>query len=88
MIEPFKDFFGNSGQRNLLVNSVVDTRNYLTHFDERLANKVARGERLWQLCMKLEALLQMYLLRLIGLDDESIGQITRSNADLHAKLKT
>lgn len=88
MIEPFKDFFGTSGQRKLLVNSVVDTRNYLTHFDQRLANKVARGERLWQLCMKLEALLQLYLLRLIGLDDESIIQITRSNAVLHRKLRT
>lgn len=87
MIDPFKDFFGSNGQRKLLVNSVVDTRNYLTHFDERLADRVARGEKLWQLCMRLEALLQLFLLRLIGLDHESIGQITRSSTVLGAKLK-
>lgn len=88
MVGPFKDFFGDKKQRKSFVHLVVDTRNYLTHFDERLANKTARGERLSQLCMKLEALFQLFLLRQIGLDDECISQIIRVNAALHYKIKT
>jgi hypothetical protein len=33
LIEPFKYLFGNNEKREKLVNRILDTRNYLTHYD-------------------------------------------------------
>ena len=34
ILEPYKRWFGNSSTRDALVNTICDTRNYLTHYDE------------------------------------------------------
>ena len=86
MIEPFKDLFGNSKKRNSFIGKVVDTRNYLTHYDSQLESKAAHGEELWRLYRKLEALFQLHFLRLIGMDIESIKPIIKKNKNLRNKL--
>ena len=86
MIDPFKDLFGNSKKRNSFIGKVVDTRNYLTHYDSSLENKAANGEDLWKLYRKLEALFQLHFLQLIGMDIESIKSIIKENKDLRNKL--
>lgn len=86
MIEPFKDLFGNSKKRNSFIGKVVDTRNYLTHYDSQLESKAAHGEELWRLYRKLEALFQLHFLRLIGWDIESIKSIAKNNKHLCHKL--
>jgi hypothetical protein len=55
MVEPFKDLYGDPGQRKHFIGKVIDTRNYLTHYDTRLTQQAARGDDLSKLCMKLEA---------------------------------
>ena len=86
MIKPFKDLFGNGRQRDSFIGKVVDTRNYLTHYDSRLETKAASRESLWELCMKLEALFQLHFLWLIGMDIESIKSIVNENSTLRDKI--
>lgn len=86
MIEPFKDLFGNSRKRNSFIGKVVDTRNYLTHFDSSLENKAASGEDLWKLYRKLEALFQLHFLRLMGIDDNAIKSMVNENFALRDKI--
>jgi len=86
MVKPFKDLFGNEKERGSFIRKVVDTRNYLTHYDSGLETKAASRESLQELCMKLEALFQLHFLRLIGMDSESIKSIANKNPTLCHKL--
>jgi hypothetical protein len=87
MIHPFQDLYSSQKERKSFISKVIDTRNYLTHYDSELARKAASGEELWKLCMKLEALFQLHFLRLIGLDGESIDNIIKENYALRSKLE-
>ena len=87
LIGPFRDHFGNSQQRGIFVNRVVSTRNYLTHYDVSIENEAAMGRNLYVLCEKLDALLQLNLLRVIGFDsDSSIESILEGCTHLRRKL--
>lgn len=88
MIEPFQHLYGSPKECQSFVGKVVATRNYLTHYDSRLAKQSANGEELWKLCMKLEALFQLHFLRLIGLDGKTIDNIVEKNHALRNKLKS
>ena len=59
LIEPFEHLLGDGRERRFLVNTICDTRNYLTHFDERDTKDRARGTggncstctARWQACL-------------------------------------
>ena len=87
MLEPFMELYGDSKQRKHFIGKVIDTRNYLTHYDARLSQQAAGGEELWKLCMKLEGLFQLHFLRLIGLNGESINTLVKENHALRSKLE-
>lgn len=87
MIEPFKDLYGNKKERNSFISKVVDTRNYLTHYDKGLINRMAQEEDLITLYLKLEALFQLHFLKIIGMKIESIYSIINKNRDLNYKLR-
>lgn len=86
MIEPFKDLYGCASERKSFIGKVLDTRNFLTHYDPRLADQAASGAELWELCMKLEGLFQLHLLRLINLNDDLIAQLSKQNDAIRHKL--
>lgn len=88
MLEPFEILYGGAKERKYFIGKVIDTRNYLTHYDPKLAQQAASGEALWKLCMKLEALFQLHFLRLIGLDAEFIRQLANENHALRSKVET
>ena len=75
LIEPFKDIFGNNRERKKLIIKIVDTRNYLTHYDPSLESKAAKGRDLVILCRKIETLFQLHFLQLIGFSQEDINAI-------------
>ena len=75
LIEPFKNHFGNKKKRKKFINRIVDTRNYLTHYDPNLEPKAAKGQALQVLCQKIEALFQLHFLQLIGFSQEDINAI-------------
>jgi hypothetical protein len=47
-------------------NKIVDTRNYMTHYDISLEDKASRGNDLWELVKKLEILVEVCLLSETG----------------------
>ena len=87
MIAPFRDLFGNDSARSKFTNQVVKTRNYLTHYDHGIKNEaVTEPEELLQLHSKLEALVQLHLLQLLGIEDDHIKAIATRYPPLQQKL--
>ena len=86
MLDPFKEYYGSAKQQKRFIDSVIITRNYLTHYDVNLSMKAVKGEDLWRLCMKLEALFQLHFLRLVGLDVSLINNLIERNEAIRGKL--
>ena len=88
-VKPFRSWFGSKKETESFITKVVDTRNYFTHYDSSLATKAASGEDLWKLCQKLEALFQLHLLVLVGIDPKPIveGLVVKGYSRLGNKLK-
>ena len=83
LIEPFDCFIDNE-RKPRLINSIKDTRNYLTHpdSDSDLESKAAKGKDLILLCLKMNALFRLQFLKLIGFDEQEIDDIVDECARL------
>ena len=87
MIAPFEDLFGTGNDRAAFVNQIVTTRNYLTHYDYGIQNDaVTEPRELLQLYSKLEGLVQLRLLDLLGFDNQHIRRIVGRFLPLKQKL--
>lgn len=60
---------------------VVQTRNYLTHFDPLVKESAAIGEELYHLCLPLRRLMEYHLLIDLGFDPEFAESAARKGAD-------
>lgn len=72
LIEPYKKYFGNNKKRNSLVRDIVETRNYLTHYDESFEQKKLSNNELLILCLKIEIIFQFNILSFLGFNDTQI----------------
>ncbi|NQU35431.1 MAG: hypothetical protein HQ521_19570 [Bacteroidetes bacterium] len=88
VIEPFKDLIGNLKYRKKLIDDVVNTRNYFTHYDTSLKESISKGDQLWYLTLKLEAILQMHLLNVIGFTFNEIELVVKNSDSLRFKLQS
>lgn len=61
--------------RQAFIDLLVDTRNYLTHSDQRLASKAATGGDLYWLNERLGVLIQAGLLIAVGLTQERVSEL-------------
>ena len=87
IIEPFKEFLGTSKERNKLIRTIVDTRNYLTHYEKSLDSVAASGRDLWLLCLKMEAIFQLHLLQVLGFTQAEVKSVFDNSHELQQKLK-
>ncbi|WP_299316444.1 HEPN domain-containing protein [uncultured Halomonas sp.] len=87
IIEPFKELLGTSKERNKLIRAIVDKRNYLTHYDQSLETAVVKGEELWVLCLKMEAIFQLHLLQILGFTQSEVKSVFENSHELQQKLK-
>jgi len=87
IIEPFKKLIGTSKKREKLITTIVATRNYLTHYNEALESKAARGRDLLLLCLKMEAIFQLHLLQVLGFTQEEVQSVFDHSDELQQKLK-
>jgi hypothetical protein len=87
IVTPFKELIGNSKERNKLIRTIVDTRNYLTHYDKSLQSKAANGRDLWVICHRMEAIFQLHLLQVIGFKETEINSVFKNSYALQQKLK-
>jgi hypothetical protein len=87
LFAPFDEYFG-SEQRKPLIRQIVDTRNFLTHYDESLKSRAAEGRALWILVRKMDALLMLIFLQQMGLNASEIAQIARNDNRLKDYLRS
>ena len=85
--QPFEDIIRNQTTREELISTIVNTRNYWTHYDRRLESKAAKDEDLPLLCLQMESLFQLYLLRLIGFRREQIDAILANSIFTQAETQ-
>lgn len=86
IIEPFKSHIGSSPVRSKLLTRIVDTRNYLTHYDQSLHDKAANGKDLWLLCIKMEAIFNLHFLKVAGFSDLEVAALVENCYSLRRKL--
>ena len=87
VIEPFGELFGTKKERKRLIEHIVNTRNYLTHYDKKLEGKaVTEPAKLLALYLKIEGLVQLRLLKLLGMDAEKMVDIAMRYRPLREKL--
>jgi hypothetical protein len=72
--ENLSEFIEN---KNAFIGEVVDTRNYLTHYDKK--GKAAIGEELFPIIQKLKILLEICLLIELGFSSEKIKKLFSRN---------
>jgi len=87
MIEPFRKFYGSESERNSFVGAVVNVRNQIVHSDTELPKSPSDTKKTFVLCAKLQSLLQLHLLRIIGMDGKNIEKIIKENDDLRSNLE-
>ena len=74
LTDPFEKYmFGQ--KRPKMINKIVKTRHYLTHYEEKLEQEAAKGEELEFLCRKMNALFRLHFLKLIGFSEQEIDDI-------------
>jgi ApeA N-terminal domain 1 len=86
IVKPFKGIIGNAKERSKLITRIVDTRNYLTHYDESSKLKAADGQDLLSLCYKMEAVFQLHFLQVLGFTPEEIKSLLSNSYPLQEKL--
>lgn len=65
-------------ERNAFIEKIVDTRNYYTHHDEELRDKILKDEKLEQAIKVLEALIEIALMSEMGISDEEIKKLRKN----------
>jgi hypothetical protein len=78
LIKPFDELLENKQQKRL-INFIVDTRNYLTHYDEELKHKAALEINAYHLCQITEIFFKLIILNKLGLTKEQIDNIINNN---------
>ena len=72
LLEPLCDIEGSGFSRANLrddIKSIVDSRNYYTHYDPELYKIAIRDEQLAQLNRRMTKVLRYYILKLVGLSE-------------------
>jgi len=87
IIEPFKEILGSNKERNKLIRDIVNTRNYLTHYDNSLESVAVKGRNLLMLCFKMEAIFQLHLLQMLGFTETEIKSVFENSYELKQKFK-
>ena len=85
IIKPFKDLIKIDENQQELIDSIVLTRDYLTHHNPSKELKAAKGVDLWPLSMKMELLLELHFLQLMGFSREKIDSVVANWAQLKRK---
>ena len=88
VIEPFKGVIGNEDKRGELIDEIVNTRNYLTHYKPEKESKAAKDEDLWNLCVNMELLFQLHFLQLIGFSREQIDSLLADSIPLRRRAQS
>lgn len=87
IIEPFKNYLGDSAQQKKLLRQIVVTRNYLTHYSPELEREAMKGADFIYICQKMEAIFGLHFLKVIGFTKDEIERIVTDSQVLKSKLQ-
>lgn len=87
IINPFHEYIGSDEVIEELIENIKVTRNYYTHYDDKLINKTTPCEQLSYLSKKMEGILQLAFLRKIGFDSVEIRNIFDGYSGLKNKFQ-
>ena len=82
MMSPFEDWFRDNEQSIDFAKRVSNTRNHFTHYSSGPNKNYHDSEHLMDLHNKIEALLLLHILRLIGFTDSQISQMINNSQRL------
>jgi hypothetical protein len=72
LFKGLESVYGTAQDIKKVINQIVTTRNYLTHYDHELRTQVARGTQLYKLCLVLETLFQLHMAKMCGFSDSEV----------------
>ena len=84
IIKPFHKYINDNIEE--ISETIKITRNYYTHYDDRNLNKAISCQELPNLSRKMEGILQLNFLKLIGFTETEIDKIYNSNATLKSRF--
>ncbi|MFC6671821.1 HEPN domain-containing protein [Marinobacterium aestuariivivens] len=85
LFNDYKSIFGGSKKIKSNIDKIVNTRNYLTHYDNSLKRRSASGDDLYKLCLVLEILLQIHFCKLLEFDNKKIQEIFNKSQSIIKK---
>ena len=88
MMEPFEGWFRDNENSEDFAKRVGNTRNYFTHYSSELKKGQGGGEELFGLYTKLEILLLLHILKLIGFNECQIAKVVERSRRLRGALDT
>lgn len=74
LTDPFEKYMCGD-RRPGMIDKIVKTRNYLTHYNPKLNEDSAKGQLLNFLCLKMNVLFRLQFLKLIGFSIQEIDDI-------------
>ena len=69
-----------------LITDIVSTRNYFTHYNLN-RDQPLQGKHLYDLCLKIDGILQLTFIKEIGFSDSKIQYIMTTCQNLKTKIK-
>lgn len=79
LLNRYKDFIELIiAEPQKFINDIVNTRNYLTHYDKKLEEKALKDEKLFQLVEQIKVLIQILLFSELGFSSDFIKDILSS----------
>lgn len=72
----------SSKKRKSLINKIVNTRNYYTHFDEGLKSKAMSSDMIYYVTILLKSVMRILLMQELGLKSDSILQYFKHDQQL------
>lgn len=87
LLTNYEKLFGSKKTCKQIVNDIVNTRNYLTHYDSKLKSKSCSGGKLYSLCLILEILYQVKIASHIGFNNNEIFKLCEESQNINRKIR-
>lgn len=88
LFNEFNNVFGEAKKTKPRIDKIVATRNYLTHYDAPGKKQSATGIELYKLCVVLEMLFQLHVLKLCGFTHTEIDEMGKKSESFKRKLES
>ena len=86
IIKPLKTLIRLCNEDHL-ISKIVNTRNYFTHYNPNKESTALKKEKLFNLCLKVEGIFQINILRALDIPDPIIKDIIKTGRHDKGRLK-